>query len=136
MQHKTNASPPPRSQGLSEKLVHRLDEAERTERAALAAHDVARAGLRKAQSAYRAHGRKAIHRDDMAATLPADDAQAQAAVFAAAEDIVRWQNTHKQLMRLDENSAALIDAAVQIERAKLDYDALKLAYQNKDRRHG
>jgi hypothetical protein len=103
-----------------------LDAAERAERAALAVHDAARAQLRDARSAYRAAARSAIIQSDL--SLPIRDIDAEAVILAAVESLARARQQYDGLCALDESDRVVIDAAVEVEQARLDYETLRQAY--------
>jgi hypothetical protein len=113
-----------------------LDAAEIDERNALAAHDIARAKLRAARSAYRGAVR-AVLIERHPPTLPPDFAAAKAMLADIAAKVIAARNLYDGLAALDECDRVLIDAAVGVESARLDQEDLLSTYANrKEVRHG
>jgi hypothetical protein len=112
--------------GRQPSLAAELDAAEQAERAALAVHDAARARLRKAKSGYRAAARSAIRPSDQ--PLPITDADAETVILAALNRLASARKLYVDLCDIDESDRAVIDAAVGVEQAGLDYETLRDAY--------
>jgi hypothetical protein len=109
------------------RLAAALDVAELDERNALAAHDVARAALRSARSHYRNTARAAMLAMRKPLTLPTHPANARRMIDAARDRLTRMRGFYDGLVALDEIDRAVIDAAVEVERAELDLDDLTAA---------
>jgi hypothetical protein len=103
-----------------------LDAADAAEREALTAHDIARARLRAARSVYRRLAR--AERIGDTPKLPATDSAAEAAIMDTTEKLARLRKLYDGLVALGESDRSIIDAGVEIERARLDLEDLSSAY--------